>query len=498
MYTYLVDFILFFQNKPKSSKQRATSSSSSMGTPEKSGAMPRRTGKTMISSSDSSRTSSPAMRRSTSSGEGSGRGRAATSNSSRNLLRRSETPPGKEVRSKKRKDGEVTISTDSLSEPLSNGGGKRCTKEIIETVASRSCISTRPDTPSVRRKLREEVAISTDSLTESVASGEKLPPKVETSLSAPSRSLGSTRPDTPPIKDRGRKCLGRIGVEVTMSTDSLATAEQTFVVDSSTRKIEVNKIVTIPKSPTPKGSQQLNNRHDGSKGNLAKAAKSSEQMNQSSQPRSPALAGRRVVMRQTIISPRDSPTFRLRSGVSSSPYTGSPSLRRSLLLATRSPTNDNAASMNNNTKTATPTKSTVTAVKTEKVIVKSFPSPSSSVTVSKRTPTRLQTRNQSVASPVKSSGGVTCRASGKEVSKSSTPVKAVTNVSKTNNNTSRKVVSNGSVNGRNKQNNNDISVQNKRAEPSEDRPLTVGSRSGTFLKDEPTILKKPDVDNVQE
>ncbi|KAJ9596492.1 hypothetical protein L9F63_012475 [Diploptera punctata] len=448
--------------------------------PEKSGAMPRRTGKTMISSSDSSRTSSPAMRRSTSSGEGSGRGRAGTvgSSSNRNLLRRSETPPGKEVKSKKRKEGEVTMSTDSLSEPQSNGGGRRPT----ESITSRSCMLTRPDTPSVRRKLREEVAISTDSLAESVASGEKLPPKVEASASAPSCSLGSTRPDTPPVKERGRKCMGRLGVEVTMSTDSLVTTEHSFIGDSSSRKLEVNKIVPIPKSPTPK--HQLINRHDGSKGNLAKQGKSGETRNESSQPRSPALAGRRVVMRQTIISPRDSPTFRLRSGVSSSPYTGSPSLRRSLLLAARSPTNDNAASVNNNTKTATPTKSTVTSTKTEKVVVKSFPSPTTSVTMSKRTPTRLQTRNQSVASPVKSNGAVPCRASG-------TPARGA---SKTNNNATRKVVSNG----RNKQNNNEVSSQNKRSEPSEDRPLTVGSRSGTFLKDEPTILKKPDVDNVQE
>ncbi|PSN39398.1 hypothetical protein C0J52_16579 [Blattella germanica] len=489
------------ENKPRTAKQRANSSSSSMGTPEKSGAMPRRTGKTMISSSDSSRTSSPAMRRSTSSGEGSGRGRAATvgSSSSRNLLRRSETPPGKEIRSKKRKDGDVTMSTDSLSEPHSNGGCKRSVKEMTDSITSRSCISTRPDTPSVRRKLREEVTISTDSLTESVASGEKATPKVETSLSAPSRSLGSTRPDTPPVKERGRKCLGRIGVDVSMSTDSLTTTEQTLTGESAAvRKMEVNKIVNIPRSPTPKGSQL--NRLEGSKGNLAKGTKANEAKNENSQPRSPATAARRVVMRQTIVSPRDSPTFRLRSGISSSPFTGSPSLRRSLLLASRSPTNDNTAAVNNNTKMATPTKATtMTPAKTEKVVVKSLSSPSTSVTVNKRTPTRLQTRNQPVASPVKSGSGVTCRASGREAGKSGTPCKAISNTSKANNNAAtRKVVSNGSINGRNKQNNNEVSSQNKKAEPSEDRPLTVGSRSGTFLKDEPTILKKPDVDNVQE
>ncbi|XP_069696748.1 serine-rich adhesin for platelets isoform X2 [Periplaneta americana] len=491
------------RNKSKSGKQRANSSSSSMGTPEKSGAMPRRAGKTMISSSDSSRTSSPAMRRSTSSGEGSGRGRAATvgSGSSRNLLRRSETPPGKEIRSKKRKEEVTTMSTDSLSEVQSNGGGKRSVREISDSVTSRSCISTRPDTPSVRRKLRgEEVVMSADSLAESVASGEKLPPKVETSASAPSCSLGTTRPDTPPVKERGRKCLGRIGVDVTMSTDSLSATEQSYTGDSSAgRKTEVAKIVTIPKSPILRGSQQSGIRQDGSKTNLTKGTKAADTRSENNQPRSPATAARRVVMRQTIVSPRDSPTFRLRSGVTSSPYTGSPSLRRSLLLATRSPTNDNAGIVNNNAKVATPTKSVISA-KSEKA-VKSVSSPSTSTVCNKRTPTRLQTRSQAVASPVKNgsdSGKGSGRVLGKDSVRINTAGKVITNVSKTNNNATRKVISNGSINGKNKQNNNETPTLSKKGEPSEDKPPSVGSRSGTFLKDEPTILKKPDVDNVQE
>lgn len=479
--------LLLFQNKTKSVKQRANSSSSSMGTPEKAGAMPRRAGKTMMSSSDSSRTSSPAMRRSTSSGEASGRGRAATvgSASNRNLVRRSETPPRKEMKNKKRKDNEVTaISTDSLSEAQSNGGGRHTTKEVGVNINSQSCVSTRPDTPSFRQKRGEEAVMSTDSLAESVASGEKVLAKLETSASAPSRSLGSTRPDTPPIRERGRKCLGRIGVEVTVSTDFLAATEQSFTGETSAaKKVEVSKIVTIPKSPTLKESQSVNPHFDGSKGNQAKGGKTDETKNETIQPRSPAAAARRVVMRQTIVSPRDSPTFRLRSGITSSPYMGSPSLRRSMLLVARSPTNGNAASVNSTAPcTAKPEKAG-----------KSLFSPSSSISANKRTPSRLQSRNQPTASPVRSS-----IESGRGVSRScgrgNTTGKGITNVSKANNNAARKVISNG----KNKQNNNEMCTPNKKAEASEARQLTVGSRSGTFLKDEPTILKKPDVDNVQE
>lgn len=466
-----------------------------MGTPEKSGAMPRRAGKAMISSSDSSRTSSPAMKRSTSSGEGSGRGRAPTvgNASSRNLVRRSETPPGKEMRSKKRKDSEVTaMSTDSLSEVQSNGGDQHLAKDAGDSITSQSCICTRPDTPSVRQKLGEEVVMSTDSLAESVASGEKLSAKTKASANVPSHSLGSTRPDTPPIKDRGKKCLGRLGVEATMSTDVLAATEHSFTGETSTvRKIEVAKTVPIPKSPTSKGSHLNSSRFDGGKGSLVKGAKNGEAKNEIFQPRSPAATARRVVMRQTIVSPRDSPTFRLRSGVTSSPHSGSPSLRRSILLATKSPATDSAACVNNLTSTT---------AKPEKA-VKPLSSQSPTISANKRTPARLQTRNQQAASPVKSSSesgrGVT-RSCGREALRGNTGGKGITDVSKANNNATRKVISNGSVHGKNRQNNNEVSTPNKRGESSEEKPLSVGSRSGTFLKDEPTILKKPNVDNVQE
>jgi hypothetical protein len=98
-----------------------------------------------------------------------------------------------------------------------------------------------------------------------------------------------------------------------------------------------------------------------------------------------------------------------------------------------------------------------------------------------------------VKSCIESGRGVS-RACGKEAVRGNTAGKGVANVSKANNNAARKVISNG----KNKQNNNEVCTPNKKAESSEEKQLTVGSRSGTFLKDEPTILKKPDVDNVQE
>ncbi|XP_066991189.2 streptococcal hemagglutinin [Anabrus simplex] len=450
------------ETKSRSSKYRANLSDSSTGTPEKSAAIPRRAGKTMISSSDSSRTSSPAMRRSTPGSEGSGgRGRTSTN---RSLTNCSETPPpNREVRSsRRRREGEAsTMSTDSLTESPSNG--KRCS-ETLST--SKSCISTRPDTPSVRRRVREEVVMSTDSLA-SVANGEKATGKEGTSVSAPNISSIAARPDTP--KERARNALGRLGIEVTMSTDSLAT-------DSSyTGDTAGSGRADDGKSPKLVSNARLDGKSAVKLGKVSGTRCDNQQ-------RSPAAAVRRST-RQSIISPRDSPTAKLRSTVSSSPYTGSPSLRRSLLLASKCQSDNN-----NISKQATPTKVT-TISKPEKVAAKLLASPSAS---SKRTPTRLQTNRQIVASPGKmgSNDGMKTSSSGKALSSTggSAPGKTHANANKVNNNMS--VVKKNSTNGKNKRNADSSS--------SEDKPPTVGSRSGTFLKDEPTILKKPEVDNVQE
>jgi hypothetical protein len=93
--------------------------------------------------------------------------------------------------------------------------------------------------------------------------------------------------------------------------------------------------------------------------------------------------------------------------------------------------------------------------------------------------------------------GIT-RGCGREAVRGNAGGRGITDVSKANNNATRKVISNGSVHGKNRQNNNEVSAPNKRGESSEEKPLSVGSRSGTFLKDEPTVLKKPNVNNVQE
>jgi hypothetical protein len=90
------------------------------------------------------------------------------------------------------------------------------------------------------------------------------------------------------------------------------------------------------------------------------------------------------------------------------------------------------------------------------------------------------------------------RGVGRACGRSNITGKGITNVNKSNNNAARKVIANGSLNGKNKRNNNEVPTPNKKGETSEEKPPTVGSRSGTFLKDEPTILKKPNFDNVQE
>ncbi|GLG97151.1 Protein roadkill [Gryllus bimaculatus] len=465
------------ENKSRSTKYRVNSSTSSTGTPEKSNnTAPRRSGKNLISSSDSSRTSSPAMRRSAPGSDSSGRVRASTlsGTSGRGVVNRSDTPPGRDMRTRRKRDGEIAaISTDSLTESPSNGSTKRSAKELSESATSRSCQSTRPDTPSVRRKVREDVVMSTDSLS-SAANGEKTIGKECTSVSAPSHSSITTRPETP--KDRKKNALGRLGVEVTISTDSLAT-DSSYAGDASLGAKESGRVSS--------GSSRNENK-------AGKIVKLSNVKNDSQ--RSPASAVRKIT-RQSVSSPRDSPTTRIRSAVSSSPYTGSPSLRRSLLLASK-PEN---APPTTGVKQLTPSKATA-VVKSEKLTTKLLSSPSTSSTTTKRTPTRNQIR-QVVASPAKPIvEGVKCgtgKCASKETVSTCTPNKTVTN--KISNVT--KKTANGSItDGRNKRFSDchtKLPPVSKR-EAGEEKPPTVGSRSGTFLKDEPTILKKPDIDNVQE
>ncbi|CAG2058122.1 unnamed protein product, partial [Timema podura] len=401
------------ESKARPVKQQPTAPGSSTTCAlEKTGSTAKRSGKTLISSSDSSRTSSPAMRRA---------GSAGTA--------RSQTPNSRDLKVQ-RKHVE-----DPLPELVGTGVGRRVTREHGDSLTSKSCISTRPDTPSVTRKVRNETTMSTDSLSEPATSYCE---RIQTSLSAPSHSSVNTRPDTPPVKGR---MLGRLGVEGTMSSDSLANTDSSLPGETSSSE----KRGSSPRSP--KVNKVLSKVVDG-------------------QQRSPSM--RRVAIRQSVVSPRDSPTARLCSD------TATIGARRSLTTSTKSPSD-------NSTKTCT---------------VKPTLSPNV-----KRTPTRLQTRNMTAASPAKpvidspkSSGrysNVPAKVATRHV------VKALTTTSgKGGSSTGKKAgTSSGSMVNGNR-------ICDKTA-PSktcvqDDKPPTVGSRSGTFLKDEPTVIKIPNVAEVIE
>lgn len=459
------------ENKSRPTKYRVNSSTSSTATPEKpASSATRRSGKIMISSSDSSRTSSPAMKRSAPCSDASGRVRASTltSASGRNTVNRSETPPGRDLRNRRKRDGDVAaISTDSLTESPSNGSTKRSTKEISESTTSRSCISTRPDTPSVRRKAREE-ALSADSLSSTVHA-DKAISRNGISASAANHSV-TVRPDTP--KARKKNLLGKLGAEVTISTDSLAT-------DSSL----AGEISTGSKDG---GKSSGSNKSEGKGGKLVKMS------NTKNEVRSPVSAIWKV-NRQSVSSPRDSPTARVRSAVSSSPYTGSPSLRRSLLMASKSENTSSPSSAKQIT-------SQKGGSKSEKITTKILSSPSTSSTSSKRTQSRSQVRNQAIASPAKPVEGSKSSV-GKAASKDASIQYPVSKSNSSKSIASTKKTTNGPITEIRSKRQSDIHPKlpplSKR-ETGEERHPSVGSRSGTFLKDEPTILKKPDVDNVQE
>ncbi|XP_049961668.1 uncharacterized protein LOC126481757 [Schistocerca serialis cubense] len=473
------------ESKQKLPKQK-NKSTSCAATPEKLTATTRRPGRT-ISSSDSSRTSSPAMRRSAPGSDSSGKSRTFTTGSvSRGV---SGTSPGRDAKGRRKKDGEFSMSADSLSE-LATNCAKVQLKETNDITKSKSRCSVPAETILVKKRVGDEITISTDSLSESAAVPERLKRQETTSQSAPN----ATRPDTP--KERRHHTLGRIGTDITMSTDSLATAES-FAVDNVPSKTENGK--TVPKSPTST-SQAVSSKHDLNRTPTAKGLKAGSTRMENQQSPLPAI--RKLTNRQTVLSPRDSPTARLRSGATSSPYSSSPSLRRNVLISSR-PSPDNVSSINNNSKNAAPTKGVV-QLKSERSSIKANASSSPTmVSSNRRTPPRLQGKNQlsspaKVSSENKTSG---TRSALREAGGTFTLSKTVINVNKVNNNALKKTV-NG-VLSRSKcvpeaVTQTKTKVETKKGGPLEDKPPSVGSRSGTFLKDEPTILKKPDVDNVQE
>ncbi|XP_053994801.1 uncharacterized protein LOC128885072 isoform X1 [Hylaeus volcanicus] len=335
--------------------------------PEKIIVQPRR--KIMISSSDSSRTSSPAMKRAT----------------EKKTLAKIKLPIKKDVKA---------LSSDSLTEP--NATRTNIKKDLL----SKSCGITRPESPTFKQK-NAEIGLSVDSLAES-----KNKPTI--------------------AKKKTSK------MDTSMSTDSLMTEITTTPKSNASNKL----------SPTLGKTTNKVQVYD-------KAKKSSPPI----QTRSPLTIARRT--------PRslESSTAASRSRAAAiSAYHGSPSLRRSLLDAAKTPD-----------------------------------VPSKSLNNVSCKPTNIRPITQSMINhpTVKKDKkeGVPNQQGSESPSKRSSPKSSGTNrISKTaavvNKRTTSKTPCDEKV--KNKCHNGEVAKQ----------PM-VGSRSGTFLKDEPTILKKADIKSSQ-
>ncbi|XP_028049500.2 uncharacterized protein LOC105832635 isoform X2 [Monomorium pharaonis] len=317
--------------------------------------------KIMISSSDSSRTSSPAMKRAI----------------DKKPLSKIKLPVKKDVKA---------LSSDSLTDANASQTGNK--KDLI----SKSCAITRPESPSFKQKTTD-IGLSIDSL--------------------------ETKSKPVIVKKKVNK------MDTSMSTDSLMT-----------------EITTTPKS-------NMSNKLSPT---LAKANKTQtyDRLKKSSPPtqqKSPLTITKR--------SPRSlessTAASRSRAAAISSTYHGSPSLRRNLLDAARTPD--------------VPSKpvNMVTPLKMRQVMQANIPSNV------RRERKEIQNSHGSDSSSKKSSPKSSI---GGKMSKSVI--------------TSKRIVS-GKVDDKIKKCHN-VEAQ---------RQPTVGSRSGTFLKDEPTILKKVDIKSSQ-
>ncbi|XP_011874782.1 PREDICTED: uncharacterized protein LOC105565854 isoform X2 [Vollenhovia emeryi] len=318
--------------------------------------------KIMISSSDSSRTSSPAMKRAT------------------------DKKPMSKIKLPVRKDVKA-LSSDSLTE--ANAGRTGAKKPDL---ISKSCAITRPESPSFKQK-SAEIGLSVDSL--------------ET----------KSKPVT--VKKKVNK------MDTSMSTDSLMT-----------------EITTTPKSNV---SNKLSP-------TLAKANKTQtyDRMKKSSPPtqqRSPLAITKRPL--RSLES--STAASRSRAAAISNTYHGSPSLRRNLLDAARTPD--------------VPSKpvNTVAPFRARQVV-------QTNVSLNTRRERKETQNSQTSDSPSKKSSPKS--SIGSRMNKSVTA--------------GRRIVSS-------KADDKIKKCYNVEAQ----RQPTVGSRSGTFLKDEPTILKKVDIKTSQ-
>lgn len=320
--------------------------------------------KNLISSSDSSRTSSPAMKRAT------------------------EKKTFAKIKLPIKKDAKA-LSSDSLAD--ADKGNSR------KDLTSKSCGITRPESPSLKQK-DTDIGLSVDSLAEA-----KKKPVV--------------------VKKKPAK------MDTSMSTDSLMTE-----VTGTPKSTVSNKL-----SPTLGGRNQP----------MAK------KMSPPTQQRSPLTITRR--------SPRSvecSTAASRNRAVTVTPYHGSPSLRRNLLDAAKTPDIPGKVLQPVGSRSAPQVRAS---------------SMSSSGAINMKKERKGTLSNQpSVESPKRSSP------------KSNGAFKA-------NKSTLGGIKKTGNKGGEEKEKTKSGACHNGETV----RQPTVGSRSGTFLKDEPTILKKSDIKAAQ-
>ncbi|KAF7994913.1 hypothetical protein HCN44_004385 [Aphidius gifuensis] len=340
--------------------------------------------KNLISSSDSSRTSSPAMKRAVAAAVAVG----VAVNANKKPITRLKMSIKKDVKA---------LSTDSLTETSTNNKSKK--KDTL----SKSCGITRPESPSLKSKNSTiDIDISTDSL----ADIKKKP-------------ITTTR--------KNGKMDNSISAD---SLDQHKTPKTNIAIKKSPI---LNKTATT--TTTTGGKSQILER-------TKKSLSSSPPINQKNPLSLTTKRPARSVESSTAAS-------RNRAAATTTIYHGSPSLRRSLLDAAKTPDipskNSNGISSKINSRQSTPSTSTPTSIK------KDIFNPPRSESPNKKSPKLNGTTTSTTTRPTR-------------------PINA----------------------GKKTLKGIEDKLKNKCLVAE-----TLGSRSGTFLKDEPTVLKKSDMKSTQ-
>lgn len=340
----------------------------------------------MISSSDSSRTSSPAMRR------------AAEKKA---LTKMTKVPMKKDCKN---------LSSDSLKESINRLTMKKDTM-------SKSCGITRPESPMLKRNNLEN-GLSTDSLVDS---------KKKTQVKKPNK--------------------------MDLSTDSLTTDNIT--------------VITTPKSTTTNKSSPILGKVVSKVNTGVNQTQSYEKLKKSSPPtqqRSINSATTATMRRSVRTLESSTAASRSRAAATVNSYNGSLNLRKSLLDAAKAPDipsktiNSSSMVRSNLRQSASLVKSTLSSF--QKSDIKS------------------EKKDQTSAASQRSNSS--------PGSKKSPKLSTVSKFNKTTNVLSKKI---------NKPDDKPNNKNKSQATGGSDGPkfLNQSSRSGTFLKDEPTILNKSDI-----